>query len=120
MTGSGLTLGSPAYMSPEHARGGVEIDGRADLYSLGCVLYEMLTGQPPFTGDTPLAVLRKTVYDAPAPIRAVRDTLPPDVDVTIDRLLAKAPSARYPDAAHLDDALAALQERSVAHGDQRA
>jgi serine/threonine protein kinase len=57
MTGSGLTLGSPGYMSPEHARGGVEIDARADLYSLGCVLYEMLAGAPPFTGETPLAVL---------------------------------------------------------------
>ena len=63
MTGSGLTMGSPSYMSPEHARGGVEIDARADLYSLGCVFYEMLGGQPPFTGDTPLAVLRKTVYE---------------------------------------------------------
>jgi eukaryotic-like serine/threonine-protein kinase len=114
MTGSGLTLGSPGYMSPEHARGGVEIDARADLYSLGCVLYEMLAGAPPFTGETPLAVLRKTVYETPVPVTAIRDTLPPEVDVALDRLLAKAPSARYPDAAHLVDALSALETRSPA------
>jgi len=112
MTGSGLTLGSPGYMSPEHARGGVEIDARADLYSLGCVFYEMLAGEPPFTGDTPLAVLRKTVYEMPAPIATIRDSLPPIVDVALQRLLAKAPSGRYPDAAHLVDALSTLESRA--------
>ena len=112
MTGGGLTLGVPGYMSPEHARGGVEIDTRADPYSLGCVFYEMLTGEPPFTGDTPLTVLRKTVYETPVPITTIRDTLPPTVDVAVDQLLAKAPSARYPDAAHLVDALSTLESRS--------
>jgi len=112
MTGDGLTLGSRGYMSPEHARGGVEIDARADLYGLGCVFYEMLAGEPPFTGDTPLAVLRKTVYDMPAPIATIRDSLPPIVDVALERLLAKAPSARYPDAAHLVDALSTLESRA--------
>ena len=109
MTGSGLALGSPAYMSPEHARGGVEIDARADLYSLGCVLYEMLAGQPPFTGDKAITVLRKAVNETPVPITTIRDTLPRHVDVTLDRLLAKVPSARYPDAAHLVDALSTLE-----------
>ena len=111
MTGSGLTLGSPAYMSPEHARGGVEIDSRADLYSLGCVLYELLAGKPPFTGDTSLAVLRKTVNETPVPLTTIRDALPPDVDVTLDRLMAKAPAARYPAAANLVEALSALESR---------
>ena len=111
MTGSGPTLGSPASMSPEHARGGVEIDARADLYGLGCVFYAMLAGEPAFSGDTPLTVLRKTVYEAPVPITAIRDTLPPDVDVTLDRLLAKAPSARFPDAAHVVDALSTMESR---------
>ena len=105
-------MGSPSYMSPEHARGGVEIDARADLYSLGCVLYEMLGGAPPFTGDTPLAVPRKTVYEMLVPITTIRDTLPPDVDVTLDHLLGKVPAARYPDAAHLVDAMSALEARS--------
>ena len=113
MTGSGLTLGTPAYMSPEHARGGVEIDARADLYSLGCVLYEMLAGEPPFTGDSAIVVLRKTVTAMAVPVTTIRDTLPPDVDVTLDRLLAKAPAARYPDAANLVEALAALETRAV-------
>ena len=107
-TGTGLTLGTPAYMSPEHALGGVEIDGRADLYSLGCVLYEMLAGRPPFTGAKPGAVWMQTVTDTPAPITTVRESLPSDVAVTLDRLLAKTPAARYPDAAHLVDALATL------------
>ena len=109
MTGSGLALGTPSYMSPEHARGGVEIDARADLFSLGCVLYEMLAGEPPFTGDKAITVLRKTVTETPVPITAIRDTMPPDLDVTLDRLLAKPPSARYPDAAHLVDALSTIE-----------
>ena len=113
MTGSGLTLGSPAYMSPEHARGGVEIDARADLYSLGCVFYEMLAGEPPFIGDNKVAVLRKTVTEAPVPITSIRESLPPEVDVALDRLLAKVPSARYPDAAHLVDALSTLEAGSA-------
>ena len=108
-TGTGLTLGTPAYMSPEHASGGVEIDARADLYSLGCVFYEMLAGEPPFTGATPQAVWMRTLTDTPVPISVHRDSLPADVGVTIDRLLAKKPDARYPDAAHVVDALSTLR-----------
>jgi len=109
MTGTGLSLGTPAYMSPEHARGGVEIDARADLYSLGCVLYEMLAGEPPFTGAAPPVVWMRALTDTPVPIDAMRDALPPDVGVTLDRLLAKTPSDRFPDAAHLVDALSTLR-----------
>lgn len=105
MTGTGLSLGNPAYMSPEHALGGVEIDARTDLYSLGCVLYEMLAGEPPFAGTEPRAVWMRTVNDTPVPIDTVRDELPPSVAVTLNRLLAKAPSARFPDAAQLVQAL---------------
>ena len=107
-TGTGLSLGTPAYMSPEHARGGVEVDARTDLYSLGCVLYEMLAGEPPFTGATAPAVWKKTLTDTPVPIGLMRDGMPPDVGVTLDKLLAKTPSERFPDAAHLADALSSL------------
>ena len=107
-TGSGLTLGSPAYMSPEHASGGVELDARTDLYSLGCVFYEMLAGEPPFTGPTRSAVWRSTLTDTPVPITARRNALPSDVGTTIDRLLAKAPAARFPDAERVMEALSTL------------
>lgn len=108
MTGSGLTLGSPSYMSPEHASGGVEIDSRADLYSLGCVFYEMLAGEPPFSGGPAHKVLLRTLRETPAPISTVRDALPPAIDATLDRMLAKSPAARFPDAARVVEALAAL------------
>jgi serine/threonine-protein kinase len=104
-TGTGLTLGTPAYMSPEHASGGVEIDARADLYSLGCVFYEMLAGEPPFTAATPQAVLMRTLTDTPVPITVRRDSLPADVGVTMDRLLARSPGARFPDAGRVVEAL---------------
>ena len=105
MTGTGLSLGTPEYMSPEHAQGGVEIDARADLYSLGCVLYEMLAGRPPFTGGKPNALWMRTMTDVPVPIRTIRNGVPEDVGAAVDRLLAKAPAARYPDAEHLVEAL---------------
>ncbi len=104
MTGSGLTIGTPEYMSPEHASGGVEIDARADLYSLGCVLYEMLAGRPPFSGPAH-SVLMRTLKEKPVPIATLRDSIPEDVGRAIDRLLEKAPAARYPDAAHVVEAL---------------
>ena len=108
MTGTGLSLGTPAYMSPEHARGGVEIDGRADLYSLGCVLYEMLAGEPPFGGASRTGTWRRVVSDTQVPIGAVRDEWPTPVADTLDRLLAPAPSERFPDTAHLVAALSTL------------
>jgi serine/threonine-protein kinase len=108
MTGTGLSLGTPAYMSPEHASGGVEIDARADLYSLGCVLYEMLSGAPPFSGGAPHTVWMRTMTDTPVPIGAIRDGVPSDVGAMLDRLLAKAPAARFPDAEHVAEALSGL------------
>jgi serine/threonine-protein kinase len=108
MTGSGLALGTPSYMSPEHARGGVEIDARADLYSLGCVFYEMLAGEPPFTGKMAFVVLKKTMTETPVPITTIRESVPPDVDAALSRLLAKAPADRYADAGKLVGALSAL------------
>jgi serine/threonine-protein kinase len=111
MTGTGLTLGKPGYMSPEHASGGVEISARADLYSLGCVLYEMLGGEPPFTGKQAHAVLMRTLTETPVPIANRRDGLPPEVSVALDRLLAKDPAARYASAAEVVEALSGIGNR---------
>jgi serine/threonine-protein kinase len=113
MTGSGLTIGTPEYMSPEHASGGVEIDARADLYSLGCVLYEMLTGKPPFSGGAPHAVLMRTLKEKPVPIATLRDAIPADVGMAIDRMLEKNRDNRYSSAS---DVIEALTTREAGDG----
>jgi serine/threonine protein kinase len=105
LTESGLALGTPAYMSPEQAAGDQHLDGRADLYSLGCVLYEMLAGEPPFTGPTAQAIIAKR-FGGPAPrIRVVREGVPPAVEHAIARALAKAPADRFTSAGEFAKAL---------------
>jgi serine/threonine protein kinase len=87
--------GTPAYLSPEQASGEEAIDGRSDLYSLGVVLFEMLTRRLPFEGETPLAVMLMHLHDPPPSLRAVDRSLSPALDETIQRLLAKRPEDRY-------------------------
>ncbi|MGH7498307.1 MAG: protein kinase domain-containing protein [Gemmatimonadales bacterium] len=100
-------LGTPAYMSPEQASASDVIDGRSDVYSLGCVLYEMLSGEPPFTGATAQAIAAKHLELAPTPLRTVRPELPQWVQVVVERSLAKLPADRFQSASSFAAALGA-------------
>jgi len=105
LTGTGMTLGTAAYMSPEQATGERELDGRTDIYSLGCVLYEMLAGEPPFTGPNPRSILAKALADPVRPVTRVRDGVPPHVDAALATALGRSPADRFPDAAAFASAL---------------
>jgi len=98
-TSTGVTLGTAAYMSPEQATAEPDIDGRSDIYSLGCVLYETLAGEPPFTGPNARAILAKTLSDPVRPVRRLRNSVPEFVDDALMTALARAPVDRFPDAA---------------------
>jgi serine/threonine-protein kinase len=115
LTAPHTALGTSAYMAPEQA-GGAGVDARADLYALGCVLYAMLTGHPPFTGDNPLTVLWQHQHQPAAPVASVRPTTPTDLDVLIARLLAKKPADRPATATEVRDLLAASAESETAGG----
>src|SRR5512141_1822695 len=99
MTETGMSLGTPTYMSPEQAMGEREITARSDIYALGCVAYEMLTGEPPFTGGTAQAIVAKVMTEKPAPPSRSRDTIPESVDDAVLTALAKLPADRWPTAA---------------------
>jgi len=98
-TSTGVTLGTAAYMSPEQATAEPNIDGRSDIYSLGCVLYEMLAGEPPFTGPNARAILAKAMSDPVRPVRRIRESVPPHVDAALATALDRSPVDRFPDAA---------------------
>ncbi|WP_157857493.1 serine/threonine-protein kinase [Streptomyces yerevanensis] len=104
LTGTGATIGTPAYMSPEQARGDRSIDGRSDLYSLGCLLYELLSGAPPFEGAG-WSVLAQHINRQPDPVRALRPDVPDDLDRLILHLLEKEPHQRPADAQEVIDRL---------------
>jgi serine/threonine protein kinase/Tol biopolymer transport system component len=106
MTGTGLSLGTPWYMSPEQAAGDRDLDARSDVYSLAAVLYEMLTGEPPHTGRDAQVVLAKVVMEPVRPVRAVRDTVPPHVETALQKALAKLPADRFSSTAAFARALA--------------
>jgi eukaryotic-like serine/threonine-protein kinase len=111
ITLAGMAVGTPQYMSPEQAAGEREIDGRSDIYSLGCVLYEMLVGEPPFTGRTAQAVIAKRFAGAVPSVRVVRPTVPTGVERAMLRALALAPDDRFQTGAEF---AAALTTRAAA------
>jgi Tol biopolymer transport system component len=105
MTQTGLSLGTPQYMSPEQAMGERAIDARSDVYALGAVTYEMLVGEPPFTGPTVQAIVAKVLNERPVAPSRIRDTVPPGVEDAIFTALAKLPADRFPTAAEFAAAL---------------
>jgi serine/threonine protein kinase len=105
LTATGAVVGTPSYMSPEQCSGDREIDGRSDLYSLGTVAYQMLTGEPPFIGGNAPSIMMKQVTEPALPIRQRRGDVPEDLDRIVMRLLAKAPGDRFDNGAALVAAL---------------
>jgi serine/threonine-protein kinase len=105
MTETGMSLGTPHYMSPEQAMGEREISARTDIYALGCVLYEMLTGEPPFTGPTAQAIVARVMTESPRGVTLQRRTVPPHVESAVLTALEKLPADRFGSAAEFATAL---------------
>jgi serine/threonine-protein kinase len=109
LTKTGLAVGTPQYMAPEQATGEREVDGRADIYALGAVMYEMVAGEPPFTGPTARSIITRSLTEKPRSLTVSRVGLPPSVETAVMRALAKSPADRYPSAQEMVGAL----ERSL-------
>jgi eukaryotic-like serine/threonine-protein kinase len=105
MTKAGVSVGTPYYMSPEQAGGQPDVDTRTDIYALGVVLYEMLAGQPPFTGATVQSVFKKVMAEEPRPLVEHRKSIPPHVDAAVAKALEKLPADRWQTAAQFAEAL---------------
>ena len=120
MTRTGMVMGTPGYMAPEQARGERDVTRAADVFSLGCVLFECLTGQPPFAADHLMAVLARIFFDEPPKLRRVRPEMPEAVEALLEKMLAKSAADRLPDAAALLAALDDLDDaRSAPPGSAR-
>jgi serine/threonine-protein kinase len=108
-----VMAGTPAYMSPEQASGAADVDGRSDVYSLACVLYEMLVGEPPFSGPTPEAIMARHTLDSVPPPHIVRQTIPEDLEEVIFYALNKAPADRFRTAGEFAEALTPFEADAV-------
>jgi len=115
LTATGTAVGTPIYMSPEQASGERDLDGRSDLYSLACVVYEMLGGEPPYLGTTPQAVIAKKLSEPTPHISVLRELVPPEVDAALEQALAKAPADRYATASAFAEALTTTTPAPRAH-----
>src|SRR5438309_5617283 len=116
LTETGIALGTPGYMSPEQGAASARVDERSDIYSLGCVLYEMLAGEPPYTGPSAESIVRQHLAAAPPRVSAMRAAVPPAIEQAIVRALAKTPADRFATAAEFVEALAAPSQRVRATG----
>jgi eukaryotic-like serine/threonine-protein kinase len=110
LTQTGLAVGTPQYMSPEQATGERDIDARADVYAIGAVLYEMLAGQPPYSGPTPQAILARSLTEEVQPLTAVRPEIPAPVAAVVARAMARRPADRYASGGELEQALASARD----------
>jgi serine/threonine-protein kinase len=113
LTQTGMSVGTPGYMSPEQASGERNLDARTDIYALGCVLYEMLGGEPPFTGPSAQVVIMRMMTETPRPIHAGRPGVSESLDAVVARMIARSPADRYQTAA---DVAAALETSAAQQG----
>ena len=109
VTSTGTSIGTPAYMSPEQAAGDPNLDGRTDIYALGCMLYEMLIGQPPFTGPNAQAIMARHTMDQVPPPSIMRQSIPPELEDVIFCAMAKTPADRFRTAQEMVEALTAVE-----------
>ena len=112
LTRSGIVVGTPQYMSPEQAMHEGPLDARTDIYGLGCILYEMLAGEPPFSGRSAMAAIAKRLVDPAPSVRRLRATVPPEVDRAIMKALARLPADRFASAREFSDALSGSDDGS--------
>jgi tetratricopeptide (TPR) repeat protein len=113
LTSTGLAIGTPAYMSPEQASGGL-VDARSDQYSLGCLLYEMLAGEPPFTGPTAQSIVARRLAEAPRPVRSVRPAVPAAIERVVLKALERVPADRFDSVSAFAAALRAAEPPGAA------
>jgi len=107
LTETGMAVGTPAYMSPEQARGEAELDGRSDIYSLACVTYEMLAGEAPLAGRSPQITMARRQSESPTSLSLLRETVPETLDLAVLKALARLPADRYTEASHYAEAVQA-------------
>jgi serine/threonine-protein kinase len=111
ITQTGFAVGTPQYMSPEQASGSAMVDARSDIFALGCVLYETLAGEAPFTGPTPQAIVTRSMTEAPRPLTATREGISPAIEAVVNRALTKNPADRWQTAAEFAKALGSAEDQ---------